>query len=306
MAQLRVATRSSRLAVAQTGIVTDRLAKLGHEVSLVTMETHGDRVLDRALDKVGGTGLFTSELEEALLQNRVDFAIHSLKDLPTTLGQGLAIGAYAAPEDPRDVLLAAPGTTLRSLARDAMIGTSSLRRTAFLRAMGLSWEIVPVRGNLHTRVDKWRRFEWHGLILAAAGVHRLGWQELIAEYLDPTEMVPSPGQGVLAVEVAVHRGDLMAIAADLNDSRAAVKAQAERAVLAELGGGCQIPMGAFAHTETDGTMTLMAKVASRDGRRVMVEKAEATPDTIVELGTELGRRLRQKGALSIMGEEHDS
>lgn len=297
MAHLRVGTRSSALAMAQTRQVTDRLEQAGFDVELVPFETKGDQVLDRALHQVGGKGLFTAELEEALLSDRVDLAVHSLKDLPTELPDGLVLGAYTLPSDPRDVLIASHA--LHALPPGTNLGTSSLRRAAFLRGLRPDLVLSPVRGNLQTRLRKWREGQVDGLVLAAAGVLRLGWQHLIVEYLDPLTVVPAPGQGVLAVECAAHRTDLARVLALLNDERAMRGAMAERAVLAQLGGGCQVPLGAYAEW-VDGQIHLVAQVASLDGGTVMRKEARTAPDEAVAEGRRLGQELRQEGALALI------
>lgn len=298
MAHLKVGTRSSALAIAQTRQVTDLLEQAGHTVELVSMETKGDQILDRALHQVGGKGLFTEELERALLSNEVDLAVHSLKDLPTVLPPGLAIGAYALPEDRRDVLIAQ--SPLSELAPGASLGTSSLRRTAFLRGQRPDLRVLPVRGNLHTRVAKWREGRIDGLVLAAAGVIRLGWQSLISEYLDPDVMVPSPGQGILAVEVATHRTDLSSLLSALNDARTQILAVAERAVLDELGGGCQVPLGAFAQWIGEDRLRLVAQVASVDGETVLRRSIECSASNAAGAGRQVGASLLHDGALQMI------
>lgn len=297
MAQLRVGTRSSTLAIAQTRQVTERLEQAGFEVELVPFETKGDQVLDRALHQVGGKGLFTAELEEALLSDRLDLAVHSLKDLPTELPDGLVVGAYTLPSDPRDVLVAAQA--FKDLPAGTALGTSSLRRAAFLRRLRPDLVVSSVRGNLQTRLRKWQEGQVDGLVLAAAGVLRLGWEHLIIEYLDPLTVVPAPGQGVLAVECAAHRTELASVLALLNDERAMRGAMAERAVLAQLGGGCQVPLGAYAEW-IEGQIHLVAQVASLDGRTLLRKEITVAPAEAEAAGRRLGLELRQEGALALI------
>jgi hydroxymethylbilane synthase len=297
MAQLRVGTRSSTLAIAQTRQVTERLEQAGFEVELVPFETKGDQVLDRSLHQVGGKGLFTAELEEALLSDRLDLAVHSLKDLPTELPDGLVVGAYTLPSDPRDVLIAAQA--FKDLPAGTALGTSSLRRAAFLRRLRPDLVVSSVRGNLQTRLRKWQEGQVDGLVLAAAGVLRLGWEHLIIEYLDPLTVVPAPGQGVLAVECAAHRTELARVLALLNDERAMRGAMAERAVLAQLGGGCQVPLGAYAEW-VEGQIHLVAQVASLDGRTLIRKEITVAPAEAETAGRRLGLELRQEGALALI------
>ncbi len=284
--------------MAQTRAVADLIEAEGHTVELVRMDTKGDRVLDRALHQVGGKGLFTEELEQALLTDAVDLAVHSLKDLPTQLDDRLRIGAYVLPADPRDVLLA--GEPLSRWRPGMVIGTSSLRRTAFLRHMWPELSIAPIRGNLGTRTAKWHQGQVDGLVLAAAGVIRMGWKDQITEYLDPEVMVPSPGQGILAVEVATHRRELAGLLEKINDSRSETVAVMERAVLDELGGGCQVPLGAYAKWTGPEQLSVTAQVASIDGALVIRETAEASPSDAAAVGRMVGQTLRERGAMQLI------
>jgi hydroxymethylbilane synthase len=262
------------------------------------MQTQGDKVLDRQLHEIGRKGIFTQELEAALLTNQVDLAVHSLKDLPTALPPGLAIGAYALPEDRRDVLIS-HGQNLAQLPAGARVGTSSLRRAAFLKALRPDLIVVPMRGNLQTRVQKWRSGQADALVLAAAGVVRMGWPELISEYLDPQVVVPSPGQGVLAVEVAMHRDDLKMLVTALNDVATQVLAEAERAVLAEVGGNCQVPLGAYAQWIGPDRVRMTAQASDEEGRGILRLAMECDSDEASARGHMLGRALVDRGALRL-------
>lgn len=297
---IRIGTRASALARAQADRVRAALEAAGHKTDVVMFQTRGDQILDRALDQVGGKGLFTTELENALVRGDIDVAVHSLKDLPTRLADGLKIVAYALPEDGRDVLLA-DGRTLAELPDGARIGTSSLRRAAFLRHLRPDFEILPVRGNLQTRVRKWREAGWDGLVLAAAGVIRLGWQSLISEYLDPWTFVPAPGQGVLAVQMATGHKEWSVVAA-LDDPAARRRVEAERAVLATLEGGCQVPMGAWAVETAPDWLAVVAQVGSRDGVRMIRQVAEGPAQEATSLGRGLGQALLDQGARRLMEE----
>lgn len=298
---MKIGTRSSILAVSQADSVKSALDRLGIPSSLVRFETKGDKILDRALDKIGDKGLFTTELEEALLDREIDLAVHSLKDLPTQSPPGLTVAAYALAEDPRDVFIG-HGMPLAALPHGSVVGTASLRRTAWLHQLRPDLEVTPVRGNLHTRLKKWREATWAGIVLAAAGVHRLGWQSLITEYLDPKTWVPAPGQGILAIQMRQDHGGLADVRQALNDGPAEARAIAEREVLAKLGGGCQIPLGAYA-TVDDGPqgLHLIARVISPDGTRILRAEARQDLARAKELGERVAEDLRRQGADEIIG-----
>jgi hydroxymethylbilane synthase len=300
VAHLKIGTRHSQLALAQSQLVADRLMALGHTVELVPFSTRGDRVLNRALHEIGGKGLFTQELEQALLAARIDLAVHSLKDLPIDVAPGLAVVGYLLPEDRRDVLIS-HGYSLAALPEGSRIGTSSFRRMAFLRAIRPDLQFVPIRGNLTTRVDKWRQGAVDGLVLAAAGVIRLGWSSLIQEYLDPMVVVPAPGQGILAIEAVGARDDLRPIWAQLNDPRLERVARAERAVLGAFGGGCQVPLGAYATWIGDERLRLVAQVATLDGLSIGRQDVECDVGDALKVGTQLGQQLAQAGAQGMTG-----
>ena len=242
----RVGTRSSPLALAQTAWVVDQLAVGGTPVTVVPIESEGDRVLDRSLDDIGGRGVFTTALDDALVDGRVDLVVHSLKDLPTQLVPSLQLAAVTRREDPRDAaVLRLPGH-LETLPAGARVGTSSLRRAALLRQAYPDFVVAPVRGNLGTRLAKLWAGDYDALVLAAAGLLRLGRADAISDYLDPSWMIPSPGQGALAVEVRADDLEAVRLASSLDDAEVHEATQAERQVLAAMGGNCQIPLGAYA------------------------------------------------------------
>ena len=242
----RVGTRSSALALAQAAWVADQLALGGAPVTLVPIESEGDRVQDRSLDEIGGRGVFTSALDDALADGRVDLVVHSLKDLPTRLAPALQLAAVTRREDPRDAaVLGRPGP-LDALPAGARVGTSSLRRAALLRQAYPHLVVAPVRGNLGTRLRKLAAGEYDALVLAAAGLLRLGRADDISDYLDPSWMIPAPGQGALAVEVRADDVDALRLASPLDDPEAHQATRAERRILEVMGGNCQIPLGAYA------------------------------------------------------------
>src|SRR5215469_12016992 len=261
---LTIASRGSQLALWQAHWVEHQLAQIGRETRIEIIKTTGDKITGVPLAQVGTKGLFTKEIEEALLEERADLAVHSLKDLPTELPQGLVLAGVPAREDPRDAIL---GRRFDDLPPGAKVGTSSLRREAQLRARRPDLRVEPLRGNLDTRVRKLQEGRYDAIVLAAAGLKRLGWADQIAEILPPEVMCPAIGQGALALESrATGPGRDACAKFDHPETRAAITA--ERAVLAALGGGCQVPIGAHATVE-NGALHLLAIVASPDGAELV-------------------------------------
>ncbi|HYG57220.1 MAG TPA: hydroxymethylbilane synthase, partial [Symbiobacteriaceae bacterium] len=246
MQTVRVATRGSLLALTQTGWLVDRLreANPGTEFELITFKTVGDKVLDVALSQIGGKGLFTKELEDALLEGQADIAVHSLKDMPTEQPEGLSLACTPAREDARDVVITPDGTRFMDLPTGTVVGTSSLRRLAQLRALRPDLEFVPIRGNVDTRLRKMMEGQVGALIMAAAGLHRAGFTARITEYLEPEQCLPAPGQGALAVEIRTADADVAALLSKVHCSQTELAVVAERTVLGRLQGGCQVPIGA--------------------------------------------------------------
>lgn len=300
MSALRLGTRRSALATAQAGQVARALeAATGAVVELVPVTTEGD-VSDLPLDRIGGTGVFVSALREAVLADRVDFAVHSMKDLPTAPAPGLLLGAVPVREDPRDVLVARDGRTLLDLAPGARVGTGSPRRAAQLRALGFGLDVVGVRGNVDTRLALVERGEVDAVVLARAGLARLGRLGAVTEVLDPLQMLPAPGQGALAVECRAGDTALLAALGSLDDpgSRAAVTA--ERAVLAGLGAGCSAPVGALAEVAED-ELFVRAVVVSPDGGTVLRLSATGAVGAATALGRRLADDLLREGADGPLG-----
>ncbi len=292
---LVIATRGSQLALWQARHVAARLTVLGHECRIEIVKTAGDQITDVPLAKIGAKGLFTKEIEEALLDKRADMAVHSLKDLPTELPSHLVLAAVPEREDARDAVV---GCKLADLPHGAGVGTSSLRRGAQLRRLRADLDIQPVRGNLDTRLRKLDDGQYHAILLAAAGLKRLGWGGRIAEFLEPDAMCPAVGQGALAIETrAAGAGLDAARALDHAATRAAVTA--ERAVLAALGGGCQVPIGAHAVVD-GGRLRLLAVVASPEGDALIRLEAEGAAADAASIGQDLGARLLSSGARPIL------
>lgn len=301
MGTIRVATRGSLLALTQTGWVIDRLKELnpGTEFELHTFKTVGDKVLDVALSQIGGKGLFTKELEDALLDGRADLAVHSLKDMPTELPPGLVLGCIPDREDPRDVVITRDGARFAELPAGALIGTSSLRRVAQLRAQRPDLQYVSIRGNVDTRLRKLEEGQVSGLVMAAAGLHRVGFAARITEYLDPAYCLPAPGQGALAIEIRETDGRTGQVAGRLHDPSTALEVTAERALLARLEGGCQVPIGAYA-TLDRGHLHLEGLIASPDGARVIRYEAEGDAGRARTLGQEVAEWLLANGGQEIL------
>ena len=298
---LRIATRRSRLALWQAEFVKSRLEAQhpGLRVALVALSTRGDELLDASLAKVGGKGLFVKELETALAEGRAEIAVHSMKDVPAELPAGYALAAILAREDPRDAFVSVNHENLAALSAGAVVGTSSLRRQAQIAARHPALEIRPLRGNLDTRLAKLDRGEYAAIVLAAAGLTRLGLAARIRSHLSVEESLPAAGQAALGIECLAARADLMELLQPLQDVDCSACVRAERAVNLSLGGSCTIPLGAFAEI-AGRTLKLRALVASPDGRRIA--RAEGTGDASdpEALGLRVADALRGEGAAEIL------
>jgi hydroxymethylbilane synthase len=295
---IRIGTRGSAMALFQAGLVRDRLREAHpelaaeHGIEIVPIRTTGDRVQTRLLAEIGGKGLFTKEIEEALIGRRIDLAVHSLKDMETRLPAGLEIGCILPRDDPRDVLVSRDGMPLAQLPNGARIGTASLRRTAQLLRARPDLAIAPIRGNVGTRLDKLAAGEVDALVLALCGLERLGKADVASEILSPEEMLPAVGQGALAVECRAGEAELQRLVGPLNDAASAACVAAERAMLAALDGSCRTPIGGLA-TIANGRLTLNGLLLSDDGTAERRGRGEGAAGEAVEIGTELGLRLRR-------------
>jgi len=300
---VRVATRGSLLALTQTGWVVEQLkqANPGVEFELNTFKTVGDKVLDVALSQIGGKGLFTKELEDALLDGRADMAVHSLKDMPTELPAGLGLTCIPPREDPRDVVITVDGTRFADLPAGSRVGTSSLRRVAQLTAHRPDLHYVSIRGNVDTRLRKLQEGQVAALVMAAAGLHRAGFTDRITEYLAPSYSLPAPGQGALAIETRTDDAATGAIVARLHDPRTAEAVAAERALLARVQGGCQVPVGAYAvHEGPD--LRLTGLIAAPDGSRIVRHEAVGPAEGARALGELVGDWLLSHGGQAILAD----
>ena len=296
MQTLRVASRRSALAMTQTRWVVTQLESRypGLRVDIVPVVTKGDKILDVSLSKVGGKGLFVSEIEACLLSGDADFAVHSLKDVPAELAEGLALTAIPEREDPRDALITKTGCSLKELPNGAIVGTSSLRRVAQLQAYRPDLRFVPIRGNIDTRLRKLEEEELDAIVLAAAGLHRMGWADKITEYLPPHVCLPAVGQGILGIESRSADQRVNDLLRSLHDADTAAVAQAERTLLQALNGGCQVPIAGYAERDDSGQVWLRGLVASPDGRTVLrAEVRDRAPDCA---GLAVAERLRAQGA----------
>ncbi|MFM9698987.1 hydroxymethylbilane synthase [Streptomyces europaeiscabiei] len=311
---LRLGTRRSKLAVAQSGQVADTVRRLtGRPVELVEITTYGD-VSREQLAQIGGTGVFVAALREALLRGEVDFAVHSLKDLPTAYPDDLVLAAVPVRADARDVLVARDGLTFEQLPEGARVGTGSPRRmsqlNAYARSHGLTIEAVPIRGNVDTRIGYVRKGELDAVVLAAAGLSRIGRIDEVTDFLSVDTVLPAPGQGALAIECAADNADLIAALAGLDDPYTRVAVTAERSLLAALEAGCSAPVGAFADLLDDGQivkeMRLRGVVGTTDGSTlVQLSTTGPVPETYdqaMALGRELAAEMLAKGAAGLMGE----
>lgn len=293
MKAVRIGTRGSALALWQARAVASGLEQLGTPAELVTISTRGDRRQDVPLSAIGGKGVFVKEIHEALLSGEIDVAVHSAKDMPAISPDGLVIAAALAREDPRDALiLTAPGAP-------TVIGTGSPRRIAQLRRLFPAARFDPIRGNVDTRLRKLDDGAVDALVLACAGLRRLGLQGRISRPLAVTECVPAPGQGVIAIETRSADAALVATLAGLNDPAARAALAAEQAVVAELGGGCQLPLGAFAEIQ-GGTLTLRALAASATGDTSIQATVTGRRQEPVEAGIRLARELASRGARELL------
>jgi hydroxymethylbilane synthase len=299
MTRLVIATRRSPLALWQAGHVKQRLegAQAGLTVELLPLSTRGDELIDQRLDQAGGKGLFVKELETAMAQGRADLAVHSMKDVPADLPPGFILGAVMAREDPRDAFVSNKFSTLGSLPDGSIVGTSSLRRSAQVMERHPALAIRLLRGNVETRLAKLDRGEYDAIVLAVAGLVRLGLQGRIRSRLEIHESLPAAGQGALGIECLEARRDVGAMIAPLADAATAACVRAERAVSRALGGSCALPLAAYAEM-SGGRLRLRALVASADGRRTA--RADARGTDPERLGGQVAEELRRRGADAIL------
>jgi hydroxymethylbilane synthase len=297
MARLRIGSRGSQLALWQANHISALLRERGHEVEIEVIHTTGDKITDVALAKVGTKGMFTKEIEEALAAGRVDLAVHSLKDLPTELPAGFEIAAVTERQDPHDAFCSRHYASFQDLPQVARVGTSSLRRQAQLKAVRPDLDIHPLRGNVDTRLRKLEQGEYDAIILAFAGLKRLGKTDLVKQIIPAEVMCPAAGQGALGIEIREGDAATRELLVFLNDANARAATTCERALLNSLGGGCQVPIGAFAEMK-DGKLHLESIVADPDGSKLLRDSRDGNdPES---LGSAAGAALLSRGGDKIL------
>ena len=299
--QIIIATRESALALWQANFIRARLAKLypQTESKILGMTTRGDQILDVSLSKIGGKGLFIKELEQALEDRRADIAVHSMKDVPMEMPAGYVLAAIAEREDPRDAFVSNQYTGLDALPPGSVVGTSSLRRESQLRARFPHLQVQPLRGNVQTRLRKLDEGQFAAIILAAAGLKRLGLADRITALLSPEVSLPAVGQGALGIECRSDRTDLIKLMEPLHHLPTAQCVEAERAMSRALGGSCEVPLGGFAEIN-GGVLRLRGFVASQDGSRVISDELSGNPGMGAVMGAQLAQNLKARGAQEIL------
>ncbi|MFN2745048.1 hydroxymethylbilane synthase [Bacillus sp. z60-18] len=301
MRNIIVGSRRSKLAMTQTKWVISKLKEFNPEMTfdIKEMVTKGDRILDVTLSKVGGKGLFVKEIEQAMLAGEIDMAVHSMKDMPSALPEGLMIGCVPKREDVRDALISKGHQKLADLKQGAAVGTSSLRRSAQLLQIRPDLEIKWIRGNIDTRLKKLETEDYDAIVLAAAGLSRMGWQDdVVSEFLDPESCLPAVGQGALAIECRASDKELLSLFSKLNDRYTERTVMAERSFLHVMEGGCQVPIAGFAMMDEEDVIELTGLVASPDGKTVYREKARGTDPEAV--GRECALAMSKKGAKALI------
>ncbi|TKC15643.1 hydroxymethylbilane synthase [Robertmurraya kyonggiensis] len=303
MRKFIVGSRRSKLALTQTNWVIEQLKKIdpSYDFEVKEIVTKGDRILDVTLSKVGGKGLFVKEIEQAMLDGEIDLAIHSMKDMPAVLPEGLTIGAIPVREDHRDVLISKGHIPLKDLKGGAVIGTSSLRRAAQLLAVRPDLEIKWIRGNIDTRLEKLNTEDYDAIILAAAGLSRMGWaSDVITEFLEPEVCLPAVGQGALSIECRENDTELRSLLEKFTCAKTDQTVRAERAFLNKMEGGCQVPIAGYAFIDENEKIVFTGLVASPDGKTIYKERLEGTNPE--ELGNAAAKYLTDKGAKALIDE----
>lgn len=305
--KIKIGSRGSPLALWQANWIKDQLESLHPEipVEIIIIKTSGDKIQDVPLAKIGGKGLFVKELEESMLNKEIDFAVHSMKDMPIKFPFALCIAAVTKRENPFDALISKNNIQLADLPKGARVGTGSLRRISQLLHYRPDLDLVPLRGNLETRIKKLDTEGLDAIILAAAGLIRMGWEDKISEIISPDILLPAMGQGAVGIEARKHDVDNHILLAEMDDEDTHLALDAERAVVTQLEGGCNVPIGAFATIE-DNEMTLKGLVASLDGKTAYKSESKGNKVDGKALGRELGNRLLEMGGDKIMKEIHSS
>jgi hydroxymethylbilane synthase len=300
---LRIGTRGSALALWQARSIAEELRRAANvETELVIIKTSGDKFQQASFSQIGTKGVFIKELEDALLERRIDLAVHSMKDVPTEIPEGLTIAAICKRQDVRDALLSAAGGSLEKLATGARVGTSSLRRQSQLLHARGDLRMVELRGNVDTRIEKLKRGDYDAIVLAKAGLDRLGLASNITQVLPPDVCLPAAGQGAIGIEARADNPETMRVLAQLNDAETRSGVEAERAALAGLEGGCQVSIGAWGRIE-NGKLVLEVAVLSPDGAQRLWEKGWGAPEEANSIGARVAQTLRENGAAALLARE---
>ena len=307
MKTIRIGTRGSKLALTQTQLIADRIKREhpGVDIEIVQIRTKGDKLQDVALVTIGGKGVFVKEIEEALLRGDIHIAVHSMKDVPVELPEDLEIGAVPQREDPRDVLVSRNGRKIEELRKGARIGTGSLRRTIQLLQILPDIEIIPIRGNLDTRIRKIETEDLDGIVVAAAGMRRMGLAGQVSQYIPVEWMVPSAGQGILGIEVRRNDSDIKNLVSFLNHSDTVIELTAERAFLERLGGGCQVPIGAYCRKQGD-RLILRGLLGTVNGSFIISDELRGSCTEAAEMGRTMAENILTRGGREILAEMYDS
>lgn len=297
--KLRIGTRKSKLALWQANFIKEKLEKKGHKVELVLITTSGDKIQDVPLAKIGGKGLFVKEIEEALMRKEIDLAVHSLKDVPMTLPEGLTIGAITERENPFDVLISLKGVLFEDLPQGAKVGTSSLRRQVQIKRRRRDLKVEALRGNVDTRIRKLQEGLYDAIVLAYAGVKRMGMEDKITQVLE--DFIPAVGQGSLAIEIREDDQDVWQVVREFDHPESRARAECERAFLRELQGGCQVPIGAYSWIEGD-RIFIKGFVSDFEGIKFIEGMKSADIKSAEKIGAQLAKELLSKGAEEILRE----
>ncbi len=301
--EIIVGSRGSRLALIQSELVISELKKHYPQIDfkIKKIKTIGDKILDKTLNKIGGKGLFVKEIETALLKGEIDMAVHSMKDVPSEFPKGLQISAITKRKDVRDILITKEGNSFNELKQGAKIGTSSLRREAQLRGLRKDLNIVPIRGNVETRINKIKEMDLDGVILAAAGLIRLGLEDRISESFSPYDIVPAVGQGALGIETREDDSLIKEMVSKINDDSTSLAVKGERRFMTILNGGCHVPVGGFAYIE-DEKLKMVGMVSSIDGQRIIKAYGEDEVQNYGELGSKIAEEVLSRGGREILQE----
>ena len=305
--KVRIGTRKSKLALWQTEFVAKKIKEFFPEVEIeiVKITTKGDKILDVPLAKIGGKGLFVKEIEEALLNNEIDLAVHSLKDVPTYFPEGLDLVAITEREDPRDAFLSVEYDSIYEMKEGDILGTSSLRRKSQVAQLKPELDIQDLRGNVDTRIRKMEEGQYKGIILAYAGLKRLGLENKVKQVFSPEEMIPAVAQGFLGIEGRKNDDKIKEVIKILNHKESELRAKAERAFLKTLEGGCQVPIAAYAEIK-DNTLTIVGYISDLEGKRVFKDKISGNKENAEEIGTELAQKLLDEGGKQVLDEIYNN